>query len=166
MAPFIAVADAYLREVVIENASLTTTKREHEFLFREGQKCCVCYLVKSGRLRLRIVSPKGRVIWQDVVGEGSVIGLPAAINGYPCVWSCEAIQDCELVGLSRRDLMNLIRNDAVAGLIFLSALGLEFRRVNAFLASSWSHSTGGFKQGRVRAKAPSPSQLFVVEDTD
>src|SRR5215213_9389858 len=148
-------------------------------LYREGEPSGAVYFVGEGRVKLYRTSggPKARDQILGVVGDGSVLGLGAAIEGRS--QSATALTDCVLYAVFRDDLFEIIGRfpdstvrlsralaartreleDLVGDLVFRSAP----QRVARMLLNLATEEGRGTKRGVVFA--PSLSRQEMAEAT-
>lgn len=100
-----------------------------ELLFNEGDSCSGLFLVASGRVRIFKLSPAGREQVLAVEGPGSSFAeLPVFDGGkYPA--SASAIEDSEILFISRKDLHNYCREHPEVALKMLAVVGARLRRL-------------------------------------
>jgi CRP/FNR family transcriptional regulator, cyclic AMP receptor protein len=79
-------------------------------LYREGEPSGAVYFVREGRTKLYRSSggPKARDQILGVVGDGSVLGLAAALEGRPQTQGATALTDCVLYAVFRDDLFEIM----------------------------------------------------------
>src|SRR5215217_8031852 len=79
-------------------------------LYREGEPSGAVYFMREGRVKLYRSSggPKARDQILGVVGDGSVLGLGAAIEGRTQTQGATALTDCVLYAVFRDDLFEIM----------------------------------------------------------
>ena len=79
-------------------------------LYREGEPSGAVYFVREGRTKLYRSSggPKVRDQILGVVGDGSVLGLAATLEGRPQSQGATALTDCVLYAVFRDDLFEIM----------------------------------------------------------
>jgi CRP/FNR family cyclic AMP-dependent transcriptional regulator len=79
-------------------------------LYREGEPSGAVYFVREGRVKLYRSSggPKARDQILGVVGDGSVLGLGAALEGRTQSQGATALTDCVLYAVFREDLFEIM----------------------------------------------------------
>ena len=79
-------------------------------LYREGEPSGAVYFMREGRAKLYRSSggPKARDQILGVVGDGSVLGLGAALEGRPQSQGATALTDCVLYAVFRDDLFDVM----------------------------------------------------------
>ncbi|MDE3169934.1 MAG: Crp/Fnr family transcriptional regulator [Acidobacteriota bacterium] len=100
-----------------------------EMLFGEGDPCMGLFLVASGKIRIFKDSPDGRTQVLAVEGPGSSFAeLPVFDGGdYPA--SASAIEDAEVLFISRRDFQNFCREHPDFALKVIAVVGSRLRRL-------------------------------------
>ena len=103
--------------------------RHGELLFNEGDRCSGLFLVASGKIRIFKLSPSGREQVLAVEGPGSSFAeLPVFDGGnYPA--SASALEDAEVLFISRRDFQNLCREHPEVALKVIAVVGSRLRRL-------------------------------------
>jgi len=103
--------------------------RRGELLFSEGDQCLGLFLVASGKVRIFKLSPAGREQVLAVEGPGSSFAeLPVFDGGkYPA--SASALEDAEVLFISRKDFQNYCREHPEVALKVLAVVGARLRRL-------------------------------------
>src|SRR5206468_6151689 len=112
-------------------AARTSRKRfqRDEQLFAEGDPCTGLFLVATGKIRIFKLSPAGREQILAVEGPGSSFAeLPVFDGGnYPAAAS--ALEDTEVLFISRKDFQNFCREHPDVGLKVIAVVGSRLRRL-------------------------------------
>src|SRR5579862_5152680 len=100
-----------------------------QMLFSEAEACKGLYLVARGRVRIFKVSPSGREHVLAIEGPGSSIAeLPVFDGGtYPA--SAAAMEESELVFISRKDFQSICLEHPQVALKVLQVVGGRLRRL-------------------------------------
>ncbi len=100
-----------------------------ETLFSEGDPCNGLFVVATGRIRIFKLSPSGREQVLAVEGPGSSFAeLPVFDGGvYPA--SASALEDAEVLFISRKDFQNYCREHPEVALKVLAVVGSRLRRL-------------------------------------
>jgi len=100
-----------------------------ELLFNEGDACAGLFLVASGRVRIFKMSAAGREQVLAMEGPGSSFAeLPVFDGGnYPA--SASAVEDTEVLFISRKDFQNFCREHPEVALKALAVVGSRLRRL-------------------------------------
>ena len=103
--------------------------QKDEELFAEGDPCSGLYLVAVGKVRIFKLSPSGREQILAVEGPGSSFAeLPVFDGGnYPAAAS--ALEDTEVLFISRKDFQNFCREHPDVGLKVIAVVGSRLRRL-------------------------------------
>ena len=108
-----------------------TSRQFHrgELLFNEGDPCAGLFLVASGKIRIFKLSAAGREQVLAVEGPGSSFAeLPVFDGGsYPA--SATALEDAEVLFISRRDFQNFCREHPDVALKVIAVVGSRLRRL-------------------------------------
>ena len=98
-------------------------------LFSEGDPCRGLFLVASGKIRIFKLSPAGREQVLAVEGPGSSFAeLPVFDGGnYPA--SASALEDAEVLFISRKDFQNFCREHPEVALKVIAVVGSRLRRL-------------------------------------
>lgn len=81
-------------------------------LFTEGQPASGVFIIESGAVKLSMCSGRGRSLILGFFGPQSVLGLPAAILGFPHESTAEAVKPVTAQFLSRERLLQHIGSGA------------------------------------------------------
>src|SRR5690348_18118551 len=100
-----------------------------ELLFQEGDTCTGLFLVATGKIRIFKLSPAGREQTLAIEGQGSSFAeLPVFDGGkYPA--SASAVEDTEVLFISRKDFQNYCREHPEVALKVLAVVGARLRRL-------------------------------------
>ena len=98
-------------------------------LFSEGDPCTGLFLVASGKIRIFKLSASGREQVLAVEGPGSSFAeLPVFDGGnYPA--SASALEDAEVLFISRKDFQNFCREHPEVALKVIAVVGSRLRRL-------------------------------------
>ncbi len=103
--------------------------RRGELLFSEGDSCSGLFVVAAGKIRIFKLSAAGREQVLAVEGAGSSLAeLPVFDGGkYPA--SASALEDTEVLFISRRDFQNFCRQHPDVALKLIAVVGTRLRRL-------------------------------------
>ena len=103
--------------------------RRGELLFTEGDACTGLFLVASGKIRIFKMSSGGREQMLSIEGPGSSFAeLPVFDGGsYPA--SASALEDTDVLFVSRKDFQNFCRQHPEVALKVLAVVGSRLRRL-------------------------------------
>lgn len=108
----------------LRTVSKPLKKKKGDQLFGAGDQARGAFVVKRGKVRLKLEGA-GELYPTRVLGPGAIVGLPATVSGEPYSLTAEAVQDCELDFISRKDLLALLQHNTTAALQILQILSEE-----------------------------------------
>jgi EAL domain-containing protein (putative c-di-GMP-specific phosphodiesterase class I) len=80
-----------------------------EFIFREGEPGTCAYLIDKGRVEVQVIS-KGVITPVNVFGIGDIFGEMSIIDGSSRACSAVALEECELIEVSKDQLNERIED--------------------------------------------------------
>jgi CRP/FNR family cyclic AMP-dependent transcriptional regulator len=101
-----------------------------ERLFEQGSIGDGLYLVVRGKLKVTSYSVAGREALLGIEGQGAVIGEISMLDGGPRSASITAIEDSEVLALSRVDMLAYLSDNGDAALALLEILAGRLRRLS------------------------------------
>ena len=101
-----------------------------EEIFAKGAPGQSMMAVLRGTVRISSISLAGKEIVFNLINEGEIFGEIAALDGGDRSGDATAITDCELLVLSRRNLMPLLENHADICLSLIKVLCQRLRRTS------------------------------------
>ena len=105
-------------------------------LFRRDEPAFGVFLVRKGRISLRLETDKGKVLWHRLVTQDSIVGLPGTLAEGRYSLTAVTLQKSELAFVSSQALIDLVKSDPGMGMELVRALGKEVRQMRDVLASS------------------------------
>lgn len=109
-------------------------------LFHAGEPGEALYIVRSGQVELSIRDTTGQKIPLAIAHENALFGELALLDRGPRTATALALVDCDLLALSREDLLALFRSTPDAALQLLAAMGQMTRAANELLKSRVSRN--------------------------
>ncbi len=100
-----------------------------ERLFSEGDSCMGLFVVATGKIRLFNLSSAGREQVLAVRGPGSSFGDPVVLNGGNYSASASAVEDAEVLFISRKDFLNFCREHPEVMLEVIAEVGSRVGRL-------------------------------------
>jgi CRP-like cAMP-binding protein len=125
---FKGLSDVDLKE--IEPYLGTTKLRKKETVFSEGEPPEWFYLVLSGKVKITKLSHDGKEIILEVISPTDIFGGVAVIRGFPYPANAVAMEDSEVLRISRKNLMRLV--DRFPHLMYFIALQLGDRMKSSY----------------------------------
>lgn len=106
-------------------------------LFSMGDHADAAFIVVSGRLKIsRIADADGRELLIDIVGPGAVLGELALFGDAPRSATIAALSASELVSITRKDFLAIIRAHPDFAIDMLTVLANKVRSVSVALEES------------------------------
>lgn len=78
-------------------------------VFRQGEACRGIFVVKSGYVRISIVSQAGEVVFARILGPGCILGLPATLCMQPYSFTASAVEPATFDFLESSDVLQFLR---------------------------------------------------------
>jgi CRP-like cAMP-binding protein len=116
----------------------TTTEPKGAVLFRRNEPAFGVFLVRKGKISLRLETEEGKVLWHRVVTRDSIVGLPGTLAGGRYSLTAVTLQKSDLAFVSSPALTDLVKCDPGMGMELVRVLGDEVRQMRDVLASSSS----------------------------
>jgi CRP/FNR family transcriptional regulator, cyclic AMP receptor protein len=104
-----------------------------EMLFSEGEPCTGLFVVASGQVRIFKTSPAGREHILAIQGAASSVAELPVFDGGPYPASAAAVEESQLVFLSREDFRACCLEHPEVGLKVLQVVGARLRRLVAII---------------------------------
>jgi CRP-like cAMP-binding protein len=118
----------------LARAARVRTVRRGQVLFTADDPSDFLYLIRSGRLRVVVRSPRGDELVLNVLGPGDSLGELSVLDGQPRSAGAEAVEDCELIALPNREVRALLDSDPAALRAVALALAAAMRRLSGTAA--------------------------------
>lgn len=112
----------------------------NEILFQMGEPGGTLYVVESGAIEIYIKDNAGQKILLKTAGAGDFFGEVSLFDGRPRTATAIAVSDCELLALSREDLLDTFRKNPETALGMLAAMGGMLRASDKLLQSNISRN--------------------------
>jgi len=103
----------------------TDTFRKKEAIFSEGDPSEWFYIVKKGKVKITKLSQDGKELILEVISPLEFFGGIAVVRGFPYPANAVAMEDTEVLKISRKDLMSLM--DRFPGLMYCMAMNIGDR---------------------------------------
>src|SRR5512137_1972154 len=120
---FKGLSDAELKE--LEPYLATTKIKKKETIFSEGEPPEWFYLVLTGKVKITKLSHEGKEIILEVISPTDIFGGVAVIKGFPYPANAVAMEDSEVLKISRKNLMRLV--DRFPNLMYCMAMQMGDR---------------------------------------
>lgn len=109
------------------------TFRAGEAIFHRDDPGQVLYVIKDGRVRIRLTSAEGQEVALDVFGPGESFGEMAILDGQPRSADAIAIDKVEVFTLQRQDFISVIRNQPDIAVEVMKSLSKRIRQCNQMI---------------------------------
>ena len=123
------IQTALLAESSLRNESAGTV------LFRRNQPGFGIFLVKSGKVSLRLEGADEKPLLDRTAGPGAVVGLPATLSRSRYSLTAVTAEPSKLAFVEREALLKAIRTNPVLGMELMRTLGEEIISMRRVLAS-------------------------------
>jgi len=117
--------------LALARAATVRTYRRGDVIVRQGQPGESFFVIVKGRVAVTILSPDGREVVLNTLGEGDHFGEMALVDDAPRSASVVAQERSELAILSREVFVDLLRSNFVLTRALLATLSRRLRRANA-----------------------------------
>lgn len=104
---------------------LTAQYRKKETIFSEGDPSEWFYIVKTGKVKITKLSQEGKEIILEIIQPIDFFGGIAVARGFPYPANAVAMEDTEVVKLSRKHLLSLM--DRFPNLMYCMAVNIGDR---------------------------------------
>ena len=125
---FKGLSDAELKE--LEPYLATARFKKKETIFSEGDPPEWFYLVLSGKIKITKLSHDGKEIILEVISPTDIFGGVAVIKGFPYPANAVAMEESEVLRITRKNLMRLV--DRFPNLMYCIALQLGDRMKSSY----------------------------------
>jgi CRP/FNR family cyclic AMP-dependent transcriptional regulator len=115
----------------VSKAAQLRTYRRGEVIVRQGQPGETFFVIVRGRVAITVLSPEGREVVLNTLGEGDHFGEMALLDDEPRSATVMAQERSELAILSRDVFFDLLRSNFVLTKGLLRSFSCRLRRANA-----------------------------------
>lgn len=122
------LSDEELKE--LEPYLTTSLYKKKDEIFSEGDQPEWFYIVSRGKIKITKISHDGKEIILEIISPTDIFGGVAVIRGFPYPANAVAMEDSEVLKISRRNLMRLV--DRFPNLMYCIALQLGDRMKSSY----------------------------------
>jgi CRP-like cAMP-binding protein len=122
------LSDAELKE--LEPYQTAVLYRKRETIFSEGESPEWFYIVVKGKVKVTKLSHEGKEIILEVISPYDIFGGVAVLKNFPYPANAVAMEDSEVLKISRKNLMRLV--DRFPNLMYCIALQLGDRMKSSY----------------------------------
>ena len=112
-------------------------------LFRVGDQAEAMYVVLTGEVEVAVPGEDGRDVFLASIGPGSLVGEMGVLDGGPRSADVRASSRAELWRISRRAVMDILREEPSSGLALLAMMAQRLRMADARLQERALLDLGG-----------------------
>jgi CRP-like cAMP-binding protein len=105
-----------------------------QVLVVEGEPCDALYVVRSGRLKISVISAQGDELVLAVHGPGESVGELSLVDGGTRSAGATAVEETELVGLPRDAFLAMLHDSPDAAIALAQDLAAMLRRLTTSAA--------------------------------
>jgi CRP-like cAMP-binding protein len=114
----------------LEPYLVTAAYKKKEDIFSEGDPPEWFYIVSKGKVKITKISHEGKEIILEIISPTDIFGGVAVIRGFPYPANAVAMEDSEVLKISRKNLMRLV--DRFPNLMYCIALQLGDRMKSSY----------------------------------
>ncbi len=122
------LSDEELKE--LSNYITTVEFRKKDDIFTEGDAPEWFYIVSTGKVKVTKISHDGKEIILEIISPHDIFGGVAVLRNFPYPANAVAMEDSEILKISRKNLMRLV--DRFPNLMYFIALQLGDRMKSSF----------------------------------
>jgi len=122
------LSDDELKE--LEPYLVTSTYKKKKEIFSEGGPPEWFFIVSRGKVKITKISHEGKEIILEIISPTDIFGGVAVIRGFPYPANAVAMDDTEVLKISRKNLMRLV--DRFPNLMYCIALQLGDRMKSSY----------------------------------
>lgn len=122
-----AFPDALQEGFLARAKSMSVRKRQ--IIVAEGTETRDVYLIRSGTIRIGLISPQGREVIMRDLGAGALIGELSALDGMPRSASAIALSNGELAHMPRELFLEFVSETPRVGLWIAQQISRQLRDV-------------------------------------
>jgi len=115
---------------VIEKTLLEKNFPKGEYIFFEGDPSENLYIVKEGKVKIIKHSDTGKNVVLEVISKGEMFAQVAVFDGGPYPATAEAMENCEVMMIRRRDFFSLLEKYPVIATKIIAVLGKRLREAH------------------------------------
>lgn len=122
------LSDEELKE--LQSYVVTTAYKKKEYIFSEGDSPEWFYIASEGKVKVTKLSHEGKEIILEVISPHDIFGGVAVLRNFPYPANAVAMEDAEVIKISRKNLMRLV--DRFPNLMYFIALQLGDRMKSSY----------------------------------
>jgi len=107
----------------------------HSFMLRAGEKADALYVILAGRAKVVIDDGDGREVTLTVIGANEFFGEMSLIDDKPRSASVEAVDQCEVLYVSKAAFMTCLKDNFEVAMMILRSVVSRLREADRKIAS-------------------------------
>jgi CRP/FNR family cyclic AMP-dependent transcriptional regulator len=124
--------ESFLATAGVGRTLLNVAKKE--VLFTQGEPANTIFYVQKGRLKLTVVSKRGKEATIALLGAGEFVGESCIVAAQPLRQAtAAAVTDCEVLRIARKDMVRVLHEEHAFSDVFVSFLLARNARIQADL---------------------------------
>jgi CRP/FNR family transcriptional regulator, cyclic AMP receptor protein len=113
-----------------------------EVLFTQGEPANTIFYIQQGRLKLSVVSKRGKEATIALLGAGEFVGESCIAAAQPLRQAtATAVTDCEVLKIARKDMVRVLHEEHAFSNVFVSFLLARNARIQADLIDQLFNSS-------------------------
>jgi CRP-like cAMP-binding protein len=117
--------------------------KKKEIIFHQGDDSSSAYIIVKGKVRVVRISQSGSETTINVYSQYDIIGEFSAVDGQPRSSMVQAVEDCILLQIDRRDLLHFINEIPGFAIGFIKLLVQKLRWTTSFAETIAQYNTPG-----------------------
>ncbi len=110
--------------------------RAGQSVFHQGDEGTSLYVIKSGRVKIALISDEGRELLVALLQEGDFFGELSLLDSHPRSATALALTDTETYVLTREDFLTFLRRSPETALAVAGAIAERLRQADERLAEN------------------------------
>lgn len=106
---------------------MTTTYPSGAVLFGEDEKPHGVFVLLTGRVKLSISSPSGKIIILRIARAGEILGLHAVVSGTVFQATAETLEPCQVSFVRRDEFLRFLRDHPLASMEAARQLSVRYQ---------------------------------------
>jgi len=108
---------------------------KNSIIHSPGDQTSLIYYILAGRVKIYNISESGKEVIFRFCHQGSLFGLAEVCGGDRREVYAEAVEDSQMLGLERKHLIELMRQNSEFSIILLNILGTRLRQAHRAIQS-------------------------------
>ncbi len=110
--------------------------KRHDVIFRKGDIGSSMFIIEEGSVEISIPGDnKTKEIRVSLLSKGDFFGELSIIDGLPRTATANAVDDCKLLEMNRKDFINFLTHHPTVSISVISEIGKRLRATNELVTS-------------------------------